>query len=259
MQITSLQNPRIKQLVALRERKERERTGLMLVEGHDELTTALNSGAKPNEVYCCTALFRGKPPLLNLIPEQKRIEVNTRVFEKIAYRNNPDGLLATFPIPNKTLDEIQLQDNPFIIISEGVEKPGNLGAMLRTADAAGIDALISCDPLADWGNPNVVRASKGALFTVQIADASSAETLDWLRKHELQIIAAAPDADKRYTETDFTRSTAIVVGTEHEGLTEAWMSAADDIVQIPMVGKVNSLNVSIATALLIYEGVRQRR
>ncbi len=261
MQITSLQNTRIKQLLALRERKEREKTGLMLVEGYDELMTALASGSVPREIFYSTALFRdpAQGAALQSIPEHQRVEVTARVFEKIAYRNNPDGWLAKFDIPHKRLDALRLSEKPCVIVSEGVEKPGNLGAMLRTADAAGVDALISCDPLADWGNPNVVRASKGALFTVQVTDASNAETLAWLREKGLQIVAATPQATLSYTEANFTGATAIVVGTEHEGLTDEWLQAADVRVQIPMFGKVNSLNVSIATALLVYEVVRQRR
>jgi TrmH family RNA methyltransferase len=258
--ITSLQNPRVKQITALRERKEREKTGLMLVEGFDELSTALSSGAQPAEIYYCAELFRNpkQNATLRTVAEQNRIEVSERVFEKIAYRNNPDGWLATFPIPRRRLAELTLSENPFVIVSEGVEKPGNLGAILRTADAAGVDALISCDPLADWGNPNVVRASKGALFTVQVADATNAETIEWLHERGIQIVAATPQATILHTQADFTQATAIVVGTEHEGLTDEWLSAAEVQVRIPMFGKVNSLNVSIATALMVYEVMRQR-
>jgi RNA methyltransferase, TrmH family len=260
MLITSLQNPRVKQLTALRERKEREKTGLMVVEGIDELSIALSSGAKPIEIYYCPALFREQKQISTIknAKEENRFEVSERVFEKIAYRNNPDGLLATFPIPHKHLTELTLSEKPFVIVSEGVEKPGNLGAILRTADAAGVDALISCDPLADWGNPNVVRASKGALFTMQVADATNAETIAWLHEKGIRIVAATPQATMLHTQADFTGATAIVVGTEHEGLTDEWLSAADVQVQIPMFGKVNSLNVSIATALMVYEVVRQR-
>ncbi|MFN8374700.1 MAG: RNA methyltransferase [Anaerolineae bacterium] len=260
MLITSPQNPRIKQLIALRERKEREKTNLMIVEGHDELTTALASGSRPHEVYFCPSLSHHSPQnaLLKSVSEQQRFEVNERVFEKIAYRNNPDGWLATFRIPHQPLKDLALRPRPLLIISEGVEKPGNLGAMLRTADAAGVDALVACDPLADWGNPNVVRASKGALFTVQVAEASNQETISWLREKGIRIVAATPQAALRHTDADMSGGVAIVVGTEHEGLTDEWLDAADTQVQIPMHGKVNSLNVSIATALLVYEAVRQR-
>jgi TrmH family RNA methyltransferase len=186
------------------------------------------------------------------------VEVSDRVFEKISYRDNPDGWLATFPLPHRSLKDVQLSTNPFVVIAEAVEKPGNLGAILRTADAAGIDALVSCDPLTDWGNPNVVRASKGALFSVQVAEANTAETVAWLRTNHIRVIAATPQASTRYDKADLTGPVAIVVGTEKHGLSQQWRDQADEAVVIPMFGKVNSLNVATATALLIYEVVRQR-
>ncbi len=260
--ITSLQNPKVKYIVTLRERRIRNREGLFLVEGFEELSLALASGAKILELYYCPAFFRDSAQ--SALVEQVRlagsqiVEVSDRVFEKISYRDNPDGLLATLPLPHRALNEVQLSNNPFLVIGEAVEKPGNLGAILRTADAAGVDAVISCDPLTDWGNPNVVRASKGALFSVQVAEASTADTLAWLHAHNIRVIAATPQAAIRYDKADLTGPVAIAVGTEKFGLSQSWLERADEAVAIPMFGKVNSLNVATATALLIYEVVRQR-
>jgi TrmH family RNA methyltransferase len=260
--ITSLQNPRVKAIVALRDRRKREQAGVMLVEGYEELSLALAGGAKPLELYICPAIFRD-PAQRSLIELAQHggaevTEVDERVFAKIAYRENPDGWLATFTAQRRTLDSLELGQNPFLIVCEGVEKPGNLGAILRTADAAGVDALISCDPHTDWANPNVIRASKGALFTVQTAEAQGAATLGWLHQHHIAIIAATPAAEALHYETDLRGPVAIAVGTEKQGLSETWLKAADHAVKIPMMGQVNSLNVATATALLIYEVVRQR-
>lgn len=262
MLITSTKNERVKQVVALRERRERVRTGLTRVEGYEEVSLALASGALPRTLYFCPELIRDHAQLLLL--DQVRdtgaevIEVSLPVFAKMAYREGPDGWLATFPSPERQLIDVRLGDPPFVVVAEAIEKPGNLGAMLRTADAAGVDALVSSDPLTDWGNPNVVRASKGALFTMQVAQATNDDTVRWLRDHRMQIVVATPSATARYTEVDLRVPVAIVVGTEKHGVSAHWFNAADIAVQIPMVGKVNSLNVATATALLIYEVVRQR-
>lgn len=259
MLISSPQNPRVKSLLGLRERKGRARSGLLLVEGYDELALAL-AGGRAQEVYFCPALWRDESQraLLRGFGEKQQFEVSESVFHKIAYRQNPDGWLATFALPALGLAALRLPESPLLLVSEGVEKPGNLGAMLRTADAAGVSALISCDPLADWGNPNVVRNSKGALFTVQVAQASSAETLDWLRGLGVMIVAATPEADTLYTQADLRGGVALVVGTEHAGLSALWRQAGLLRVRLPMLGKVNSLNVATAAALLLYEALRQR-
>lgn len=258
--LTSLQNPKVKYALALREKRERHKHGLLLVDGYDELNLALSSGMQPTEVFFCPALFRqaSQRNLLRQLREAKLFEVDERVFHKISYRDNPDGWLATVPSPQKSLDELSLSQSPFFLIAEAVEKPGNLGAMLRTADAVGIDALISCDPLTDWGNPNIVRASKGTLFTVPVAEASSADTIEWLNQHNIQIIVATPDVPVAYTEADLSVPLAIVVGTEHAGISPLWLKAASLSVHIPMFGKVNSLNVATSAALMMYEVSRQR-
>jgi TrmH family RNA methyltransferase len=181
------------------------------------------------------------------------------VFEKMSYRDNPDGWLAIVPAPHRTLDSLPLSPTPFLILAESVEKPGNLGAILRTADAAGVDGLLVCDPRVDLSNPNIVRASRGTLFTIPAVETTSGEALTWLQANKIKILAATPQADTLYTDADLCQPVCIAVGTEDEGLTDYWMENADLKVKIPMMGKVNSLNVSTSTAIILYEAVRQRR
>jgi TrmH family RNA methyltransferase len=255
LDITSLQNPKIKYIVKLREdKRQRQRDGVMLVEGFDELTLALSSGLKPQSLITA-------PELVSRSIEISAVDVTTvtrAVFEKISYRDNPDGWLGIFPIPKTTLDDLKLSASPLVIVAESVEKPGNLGAILRTADAAGVDALLVCDPRVDLWNPNVVRASRGAVFTVPTVEVESSTALAFLRSRKMRVLAATPSAEVFYTDVDLKEPVAIAVGTEDEGLTDFWLQNADIKVLIPMMGKVNSLNVSIATALITYEAVRQR-
>ncbi len=262
MLITSLQNPKVKQVVALRDRRERDRSGLMRVEGFEELSLALMSGARPITLFFCPQLFRS-PEQMYLVEQAQAagadiIEVSEPVFAKMAYRDGPDGWLATFPLLDTRLHTLQLAVNPLVIVAEAIEKPGNLGAMLRTADAAGVAAVIAAAPNTDWSNPNIVRASKGALFSVPVAAAESREVLGWLRERKLQIVAATPQARTSYTAADFRGPVAIAVGEEKYGLSDTLLAEADIQVRIPMVGRVNSLNVATATALLVYEVLRQR-
>lgn len=255
MDIISLQNPKVKYIVKLREdKRQRQRDGLILVEGYDELTLALNSGLKPQSLLTA-------PELVSRSIEISSAEVTTvsrAVFEKISYRDNPDGWLGIFPTPKTSMEELKLSASPLVILAESVEKPGNLGAILRTADAAGVDAVIVCDPRVDLWNPNVIRASRGAVFAVPTVEAESSNALAWLRSRKMRVLAATPAAEVLYTDVNLKEPTAIAVGTEDEGLTDFWMQQADIKVKIPMLGRVNSLNVSIATALITYESVRQR-
>ena len=255
MDITILQNPRVKHIVKLRDdKKQRLREGLMLVEGVDEISLALTAGYGPRTVLTAPELVRRQIDL----PAVELLTVSTAVFEKMSYRENPDGWLAIFPIPHLSLEDIKLSDPPLVIVAESVEKPGNLGAILRTADAAHVDAVLVCDPRVDVYSPNVVRASRGAVFTVTVVETESTQALDWLRQQGIEILAATPSAEAEYTRQNLRLPLAIAVGTEDEGLSELWMTQADLRVRIPMMGKVNSLNVSIATALIVYEAVRQR-
>ncbi|HSG43190.1 MAG TPA: RNA methyltransferase [Anaerolineales bacterium] len=255
MNITSLQNPRVKHIVKLREdKKQRRKDNLLLVEGYDEIQLALAAGHIPQTLLT-------SPELTSLqidIPSVETLTVSRAVFEKISYRHNPDGWVGVFPIPNKTLDDINLSDIPLVIVAESVEKPGNLGAMLRTADAAHVDALLVCDQRVDVWNPNVVRASRGTLFSVPVVECDNVSALEWLKAREMRVLAATPSADEIYTDVNMTQPIAIAVGTEDKGLTDYWMSNADIQVKIPMLGTINSLNVSVSTALIVYEAVRQR-
>lgn len=255
MDISSLQNPRVKHLVKLREdKKQRQRDGLILVEGYDELSLALECGFKPQTLLTAPELVHRTLTFASA----EQVTVTRAVFEKISYRENPDGFLGLFPMPQRTLDSLHFSETPLVIVAESVEKPGNLGAILRTADAAHVDAILVCDPRVDIWNPNVIRASRGAVFAVPAVEVKSPEALTWLRSRKMRVLAATPSAEEDYTQVDMKVPLAIAVGTEDEGLTEFWMDNADIKVKIPMAGKVNSLNVSIATALITYEAVRQR-
>jgi RNA methyltransferase, TrmH family len=253
--ITSLQNPRVKHLVKLRENKEqRKKDGLMLVEGWDEIKLALLSGLQPQDIFMAPELVHQ-----SLKPYAGEVlTVDRVVFEKISYRENPDGWLAVFPIPARTLQDLTLPASPLIIVTEAIEKPGNLGGILRTADSAGVHAVLVTDPRVDLYNPNVVRASRGTLFTVPTIEISNADALGFLRQHGIQILAAAPEAELEYARTDLRGPVAVVVGTEDNGLTDFWLDRADRRIKIPLLGKVNSLNVSVAVGLIVYEAVRQR-
>ncbi|MCL4271457.1 MAG: hypothetical protein KJZ72_18000 [Anaerolineales bacterium] len=256
MDITSLQNPRIKHIVKLREdKRQRQKDGLILVEGFDELTLALSCGMLPQTLLSAPELVSQTLS----VPHVEHLTVSRAVFQKISYRENPDGWLGLFPTPKRSLEDLNLSTPPLVVVTESVEKPGNLGAILRTADAAGADALLVCDPRVDVWNPNVIRASRGAVFAVPAIEVDSQTALSWLRSREMRVLAATPSAQVVYSAIDMTGPLAIVVGTEDEGLTDFWMSHADLQVCIPMFGKVNSLNVSVSTALILYEAVRQRR
>lgn len=255
MDITSPQNPRVKYIVRLRDdKRQRQKDGLMLVEGFDEIQLALAAGYKPQTVLTAPELVSRQIDEVNA----ESITVNRAVFEKMSYRQNPDGWLVIFPIPRVSFDDLKLGPSPLMIVAESIEKPGNLGAILRTADAAKVDALLVCDPRVDAYSPNVVRASRGTIFTVPIIETNSAQAAVFLQRSGIRILAAAPSAEAAYTRQDLRGPLAVVVGTEDEGLSEFWLSQADVRVRIPMMGKVNSLNVSVSTALIIYEAIRQR-
>ncbi len=256
MDITSLQNPRVKHIVKLREdKRQRQKDRLLLVEGYDEIQLAHSAGYEPRTLLTAPELTSRQIT----VSSPENLTVSRIVFEKMSYRDNPDGWLAVFPIPQTSLADLKLSDAPLVIVAESIEKPGNLGAMLRTADAARADALLVCDPRVDVWNPNVVRASRGTVFSVPVVECDNASALEWLKAHNIKVLAATPSAEENYYDVDLSQPVAIAVGTENEGLTDFWMNRADIKVKIPMLGRVNSLNVSVSTALIVYEAVRQRR
>jgi TrmH family RNA methyltransferase len=264
--ITSLQNQRIKEVIKLGKHAVRNARRQTVVEGLREASRALANGIRPLEVYLCPDLvrederteFTGLFRLLEQQGQRELFEVTPAVFAKLAYREASDGVLMVIPYVDRPLAALPLSESPFLCVIEGVEKPGNLGAILRTADAAGVDGVILCAGATDLHNPNVVRASLGTLFTVPVAEVPSATAIAWLQAHQIQIIAATPDGAIRYTDADLAGPVAIVMGSEAHGLSPLWRQAADAAVVIPMFGAADSLNLSTSTALLLYEVVRQR-
>ncbi|HBG41802.1 TrmH family RNA methyltransferase [Limibacterium fermenti] len=258
--ITSLQNPAVKNIVKLSKNKERQRQQLFMIEGARELSLALQSHYAIDSVYVCRQMLAKTkyPQVLDSIPDKLVYEISPEVFAKIAYRENSDGLVALSKPKAHALSDLQLSGNPFIVVLEAVEKPGNLGAILRTCDAAAVDALIVCDPQTDLYNPNVIRSSVGGLFTVQTAACTSSEAMSWLDAHSIHTFAAELTAAEFYQNIDFTHPSAIIMGTEADGLTDAWLQYAGNRIKIPMRGKIDSLNVSVSAAILIFEAMRQR-
>lgn len=260
-QITSLQNPRIKKIIKLSGKsKERKTEGRFIIEGARELSLAIGAGYEIDSVFICPDLFAKTeyPDVLKTVDPSIVYEVTVPVFQKIAYREGSDGLLVIAKIKPNRLQDLTLPANPFIIILEAVEKPGNLGAVLRTADAASADAVIICDPTTDLYNPNTIRSSVGCSFTVPTAVCSSQEALDFLTANNIKSFAAELQASQWYHETDFTHPSAIVMGTEADGLTDFWLKNAHSRIKIPMCGQIDSLNVSVSTAVITFEAMRQR-
>lgn len=267
LEITSPANGRVKELVALRRRRVRDAERVMLVEGLEESALAVDAGASVRSLFHCPELFRPETadPARDLVDRVRdsgaeTIRLSRAAFEKAAYREGPDGILLVADSVERSLAELSavVGPDPLILVSQGVEKPGNLGAMLRTADAAGVGAVIAADPVTDWSNPNVVRGSKGTVFAVPVASAGTDEVFAWLQEKGIRAVATTPDTDVAHTDADLTGGVAILMGTEQTGLTDDAISRADVRVRIPMAGLVNSLNVATAAAVVLYEAVRQR-
>lgn len=260
--ITSLQNPRVKAAVKLRERREREKTEMFLIEGYRELFRAVEGKADLKTLFYSPSHFLGpnERALIEkiLFLNVEVFEVTKEVFERLSYRDRPDGLLAIAKQTHLDLSDLKVGKRAFFLIAEGIEKPGNLGSILRSCDAAGVDALLLCDRRTDIYNPNVVRASVGTLFSVPVIETSTAAAIKWLCAHAIPIIASTPDAKAIYTRENLREPIALAVGTEQLGLSESWMDAASVLVKIPMFGLADSLNVAAATTLLLYEVVRRR-
>ncbi len=256
--ITSTQNPKIKNLLALEKPRERRKQGLFIVEGRKEIALALAAGYKIGNLFFCEELIT-KDDLEALHPADKLlVPVSRDVFEKVAIRENSGGVFAVAEQKTHRLDAIRLSDNPLVLVLESVEKPGNLGAILRTADAAALDAVIICDPKTDFYNPNVIRSSVGCIFTNQVASATSEETLQWLRDNHITPYSTYLKASRQYHTVDFTAPSAIVMGTEATGLSDTWITKDQNPIIIPMAGQIDSMNVSTAAAVIIFEARRQR-
>ncbi|PIX67941.1 rRNA methyltransferase [Candidatus Shapirobacteria bacterium CG_4_10_14_3_um_filter_35_13] len=259
MEINSLENPKIKKIIKLRKAKERNKQNFIIIEGHRELLLALKAGIKVKTIFYCASFNANKEKSLPTeIKNNLILDTSPAVFKKISYRENPDGFLVLAEPKEIKLPQIKLSPNPLLIILESVEKPGNLGAILRTADAAGIDGIIINNPKTDIYNPNVIRASQGTVFTSQIALASIKETKAWLKDNNIISLAATPRAQNAYTVADLSRPLAIVMGAEDKGLSQEWLLPAQDKIRIPMKGKIDSLNVSASAAIIIFESLRQR-
>jgi len=263
IEITSPSNPKIKYVAKLRTCSVREETGEMIVEGFRECRRALDNGYRPHAVFTCPELYLKNENEDRLVSDAAAagaevFRCSRPAFLKIAYKDRPDGLLMTGPHVARTLDGLSLPPNALVIVAESIEKPGNLGTILRSADAARAAAVIVCDRTTDVHNPNVVRASTGTMFSVPIVEASSEDALRWLKERGFRILAATPHAEKLHFEVDLTGDVAIAVGAEQYGLTSKWMDCADLRVRIPMLGLADSLNVSAAATILVYEAVRQR-
>lgn len=257
MLIESLQNPRIKNLLKLQEKsRERKNQGLFIVEGTQENELAVKGGYEAVEIYICEDIYNKSIDF----GQAKVFTITKQVFEKLAYRKSTGGIIGVYKTKSSTLKDLQLPENTLVVILEAVEKPGNLGAVLRTGDGANVDAVIVCDETVDFFNPNVIRSSVGTLFTNQIASASKKAVLDFLKSKNIQVVSTfLREETKNLYETDFTKSSAIILGTEATGLSDFWADNSDSLIKIPMLGFVDSLNVSNAAAICVYEAVRQRQ
>lgn len=261
--LTSLQNPRVKELIGLRDRRDRDARGLTLIEEPRVIRRARRAGYPFLEVwYCPELLDAADPGLLEFLRAGEpfaAVEVNPPVMAKIAYKEKPEGVLVVAPQRRLALDRLVLSETPLLLVLEAVEKPGNLGAILRVADGAGADAVIVCDPGTDIFNPNVLRASTGAFFTVPVVEEDASRVRSWLRELRIRGVATTPAAAIAYTDADLRGPVAILLGAEDRGLSAEWLMRADLQVRIPMRGEADSLNVSVTAALMAYEAVRQRR
>jgi len=260
--ITSIVNQKIKDVVKLRDSSFRHKNNLFIIEGCREISLALKAQISIKELYICRDFFKGRKEeeIIALFKNSNSsvYEVNSKVYEKIAYGNRREGLISVAQQPKYKLTDIQLTTNPFLVIAEGIEKPGNLGAILRSIDAAGFDGLIAVDSLTDIYNHNIVRSSIGTIFTKPIIRASSQELLEWLKKQKITIVCADPIGSSLYTSVDLNKPTALVLGSEKKGISSFWRKQASIIASIPMKGKADSLNVSATAAVFIFEALRQR-
>lgn len=258
LEITSTKNTRIKRLLDLQSRsRSRRKEGLFVIEGILELERALKAGYKIEEVYFNRNMISDEQAEAYRAAKGTTV-ISNEVYSKIAYRQGSGGVIAIAKAKRHGLQDLTLSKNPLLLITEAVEKPGNIGALLRTADAAGADALIVCDPLTDIYNPNVIRSSIGGIFTVPVATGSSEAVIKYLKDNKINIYCTALTASKRYDTVDYSKGSAIVMGTEATGLSKSWLENSDQNVIIPMQGEMDSLNVSVSAAVVVFEAARQR-
>ncbi len=258
-QITSIQNPFIKQLVQLQEKaRARKQSGTFLIEGQREITLAAKGGYEIETLLFVPELLTENQVGQLAGRKANYIQINKEVYQKLAYRDTTEGVIAVAKSKELSLDTLQLSENPLVVVAEAPEKPGNIGALLRTADAAGVDAVIIANPKGDLYNPNIIRSSVGCLFTNNIATGTTEEVIDFLKNNNINIYCATLQNSTSYHVQDYTQPTALVVGTEATGLTQEWRDAAKQNIIIPMHGEIDSMNVSVAAAILIFEAKRQR-
>lgn len=262
-QISSPQNPLIKDVLRLMEKgRERTRRGLFVAEGRREVSLAMSKGYKLENLLVCPELYKPDPdyPIGISTTDPSRVfSLSATAYNKLAYRNNAEGVIIVAHPPSHSLESLEAGKNPLILVLENIEKPGNLGAMLRTCDAAGVDAVIICQAATDIYNPNIIRSSLGCLFTQNIACGSVPDVIAWLKKNKVTAYAASPDADSDYSQKDYTGPSAFVFGSESMGLSSHLMNALDNKISIPMSGMIDSLNVSVSAAVILFEAIRQRR
>ena len=255
--INSTTNPKIKNILKLRKARERREQGYMIVEGYKEIMMATRNGYIVSELYYCSDYLK-EAIHKDTIPAISSESIGTKAFDRITLRENPDGFLALIKIKQHNLIDIKLSENPLLIVLEAVEKPGNLGAILRTADAVQVDGVIICEQQTDIYNPNVIRASLGTIFSVPLAVSSNKEVFKFLTENKINIFATTPRAKEFYYDSNFTEASAILIGAEHKGLSEFWLKNTNKKIKIPMKGQIDSLNASVSAAILIYEALRQR-
>ena len=259
--LTSVRNPRVQDVVKLRNRRHRDRERRFVVEGTRELSCAADSGLAMATLYYCEELLgdRGRSVVERIAATEADCQPTSRaVFEKMSYRHTPDGVLGVAPMHDLDLGRLPETDDALWLVAAGIEKPGNLGAMMRTADAAGVVGMVVADPMTDVFNPNVVRASMGTLCSVPVAVASASEVRHWLHTRRIRIVAGRPDASVAYTQADLRGAVAIVVGSEHRGLGAGWSAPGDEAVRIPLSGRADSINAAMAATVLLFEARRQR-
>ncbi len=259
--ITSMHNPRVKRAIRLRDHRQRRKEGLILIDGVRELSRAIAAGVALREVFVCLELCRSAEArrLLEILPgSAERLDVNAAVFGKLAFGQRAEGLVGVAAVPDSRLEDLVLPVCPLVVVLEGVEKPGNVGAVLRSADGAGVSALVVADPRTDLFNPNTIRASLGTVFSLPVAESAPEDVLAWLGGRGLRIVAARVEGAVAYTEVDYRQPTAIILGSEAAGLSAVWSGEDVRPIRLPMLGVADSLNVSAAAAVLFYEALRQR-